>query len=91
MLRRPRRWFALYVMAAGSGVVAGGAILYMLSVTLSMLDDAPDRPTDGVLLLSAITGAILSLALGIILGATEKPEPESQPSISLAARRLPVR
>jgi tRNA A-37 threonylcarbamoyl transferase component Bud32 len=91
LLRRPKRWFALYVMAAGAGVVAGAAILYLLSVTLTMLDNAPDRPTDGVLLLSAITGAILSLALGIILGATEKPEPESQESISLSARRLPVR
>src|SRR5207237_580673 len=91
LLRRPKRWFALYVMAAGAGVVAGAGILYMLSVSLSMLDNAPDRPTNGVLLLSAITGAILSLALGIIIGATEKPEPETQESISLSARRLPVR
>src|SRR5437870_1144255 len=91
LLRRPKRWFALYVMAAGAGVVAGAGILYMLSVSLSMLDNAPDRPTNGVLLLSAITGAILSLALGIIIGATEKPEPEEQESIPLSARRLPVR
>src|SRR5213592_310297 len=91
LLRRPKRWFALYVMAAGAGVVAGAGILYMLSVSLSMLDNAPDRPTNGVLLLSAITGAILSLALGIIIGATEKPEPEAQESIPLSARRLPVR
>src|SRR5216110_2471698 len=91
LLRRPQRWFALYVMAAGAGVVAGAGILYMMSVTLSMLDNAPDRPTNGVLLLSAITGAILSLALGIIIGATEKPEPEAQESIPLSARRLPVR
>jgi len=91
LLRRPKRWFALYVMAAGAGVVAGGGILYMMAVTLSMLDNAPDRPTNGVLLLSAVTGAILALALGIIIGATEKPEPEAQESISLAARRMPVR
>src|SRR5438445_3017798 len=91
LLRRPKRWFALYVMAAGAGVVAGGGILYMMAVTLSMLDNAPDRPTNGVLLLSALTGAILALALGIIIGATEKPEPEAQESISLAARRMPVR
>jgi hypothetical protein len=44
-----------------------------------------------VLFLSALTGAILSLALGIIIGATEKPEPEASESIPLAARRLPVR
>jgi hypothetical protein len=63
----------------------------MLSVTLSMLDGAPDRPTNGVLLLSAVTGAILSLALGIIIGATEKTETEVHESIPLSARRLPVR
>jgi tRNA A-37 threonylcarbamoyl transferase component Bud32 len=91
LLRRPKRWFALYVMAAGAGVVAGAAFLYLMAVTLSMLDNAPDRPTNGVLLLSAITGAILSLALGIIIGATEKPEPEAHETVSLSARRLPVR
>jgi len=91
LLRRPKRWFALYVMAAGAGVAGGALILYMLAVTLSMLANAPDRPTSGVLLLSAITGAILALALAIVIGATEKPEPEAQPSLSLAARRLPVR
>ena len=91
LLKRPARWFALYVMALGAGVVAGAGILYMLSVTLSMLDNAPDRPTNGVLLLSAVTGAILSLALGIIIGATEKQEVETHESIPLSARRLPVR
>ncbi|TMC72136.1 MAG: hypothetical protein E6J13_05635 [Chloroflexi bacterium] len=91
LLRRPKRWFALYVMAAGAGLVAGAAILYMLSVSLSMLDNAPDRPANGVLLLSALTGAILALALSIIIGATEKPEPEAAESIPLSARRLPVR
>jgi hypothetical protein len=91
LLRRPKRWFALYVMAAGAGVAAGAGILFMLSVSLSMLDNAPDRPTNGVLFLSALTGAILALALGIIIGATEKPEPEAVESIPLSARRLPVR
>lgn len=91
LLKRPARWFALYVMALGAGVVAGAGILYLLSVTLSMLDNAPDRPTNGVLLLSAVTGAILALALGIIIGATEKQEVETHESIPLSARRLPVR
>lgn len=91
LLRRPKRWFALYVFAAGSGVVAGAAILYMLAVTLSMLDNAPGRPTDQMLLLSAITGAILALAAGVVISSTEQPAPEQQESIPLSARRLPVR
>ncbi|HEV8535528.1 MAG TPA: serine/threonine-protein kinase [Candidatus Limnocylindria bacterium] len=91
LLKRPTRWFALYVFAAGAGVGMGALILYMLAVTLSMLDNAPDRPTNGVLLLSALTGAILALAAGILIGASEKPEPEAPESISLSARRMPVR
>lgn len=91
LLRRPNRWFALYILAAGSGVVAGAAIMWMLSVTLSMLDEAPGRPTNGVLLISAITGAILSLAAGVLISASEPPAPEAQESLPLSARRLPVR
>jgi tRNA A-37 threonylcarbamoyl transferase component Bud32 len=91
LLKRPNRWFALYVFAAAVGVTAGATILYMLAVTLSMLDEAPARPADGVLALSAIVGAILGLAAGVVIGASEKPEPEAEPSLPLSARRLPVR
>jgi tRNA A-37 threonylcarbamoyl transferase component Bud32 len=91
LLRRPKRWFALYVLAVGAGVAGGATILYMLAVTLSMLDNAPGRPANGVLLLSAVTGAILALAAGVVISATEQPEPEPESSIPLSARRLPVR
>src|SRR5947209_4555816 len=64
LLRRPKRWFALYVLAAGAGITGGAAILYMFAVTLSALDDAPGRPGNGVLFLAAITGAILALEIG---------------------------
>src|SRR2546430_12355433 len=37
LLRRPKRWFPLYVMAAGAGVAGGALVRYMLAVTLSML------------------------------------------------------
>src|SRR5207245_6413398 len=59
LLRRPKRWFALYVLAAGAGVTGGATILYMLAVTLTALDNAPGRPGNGVLFLAALTGAIL--------------------------------
>src|SRR2546425_12119340 len=91
LLRKPKRWFALYVLAAGAGVAGGAAILYMFAVTLSALDNAPGRPGNGVLFLAAMTGAILALAAGIVIGATEQPEPEAEGSIPMAARRMPVR
>ena len=91
LLRRPKRWFALYVLAAGAGVTGGAAILYMLAVTLSALDNAPGRPGNGVLFLAAMTGAILALAAGVVISATEQPEPEAEGSIPMAARRMPVR
>ena len=91
LLRRPKRWFALYVLAAGAGVTGGAAILYMLAVTLTALDNAPGRPANGVLFLAALTGAILALAAGIIISASEQPEPEEEGSIPMAARRMQVR
>src|SRR5256712_8415384 len=51
LLWRPKRWFALYVMAAGAGGVAGGGILYMMPVSLSLLVIAPIWHTTGGLLL----------------------------------------
>jgi protein kinase-like protein len=91
LLRRPRRWFALYVFAAAAGVSGGAALLYMLNVTLSMLDNAPGRPTNGELLLSAIIGAILALAAGVVISSTEQPVPEREPAPHVNARRVPVR
>ena len=91
LLRRPKRWFALYVLAAGAGVTGGATILYMLAVTLTALDNAPGRPGNGVLFLAALTGAILALAAGIVISATEQPEPEEEGSIPMSARRMPVR
>src|SRR5207244_136629 len=71
--------------------LAGAAILYRFAVTRSALDDAPGRPGNGVLFLAAITGAILALAAGIVISATEQPEPEAEGSIPMSARRIPVR
>src|SRR3989442_8262146 len=77
LLRRPKRWFALYVLAAGAGVTGGAAILYMFAVTLSALDDAPGRPGNGVLFRPARTGALLALAAGIVIDASEQLDPDT--------------
>ena len=68
-----RRLFALYVFATAVGVSAGAAILYMTYVTWAPLAFAPGRPASAVLFVSAVVGAIVALALGVVVSATESP------------------
>src|SRR5213594_4010016 len=91
LLRRPTRWFSLYVAAQLVGAMSGAAILYLLFITWGPLDHAAGRPADNVLLVSAMVGVAFATALGVIIGATQRPEPEEEPAPSVAARRLPVR
>lgn len=88
------RWFVTYVFAAAVGVAAGAGLLYMVFVTWSPLATSHGRPADAVLLLSAAVGAIVALALGIVVGATETPDLEGdqvEEAGPVAARRIPVR
>ncbi len=68
-----RRLFALYVFATAVGVSAGAAILYMTYVTWAPLAFAPGRPASAVLFVSAVVGAVLALAFGVVVSATETP------------------
>ncbi|HUQ17689.1 MAG TPA: serine/threonine-protein kinase [Candidatus Saccharimonadales bacterium] len=91
ILRRPKRWFALYVFATTVGVLAGAAVLYMLFVTWMPLAASPGRPADGLLFVSALTGALLAIAMGVVVSATERPEKEEEPLPAMAGRHSPVR
>jgi len=91
LLRRPKRWFALYVFAQALGVLSGASVLYLLFVTWGPLVHAPGRTADGVLLVSALVGAVLATAAGVVLSATQRQEPSDEHAPSMAARRLPVR
>jgi len=91
LLRRPKRWFSLYVFAQAVGVASGAIILFLLFITWGPLDNAAGRPADGVLFVSAMVGVAFGTALGVVIGATQRPEPEEEPAPSVAARRLPVR
>jgi tRNA A-37 threonylcarbamoyl transferase component Bud32 len=91
LLRRPQRWFSLYVAAQFVGIMSGAAILYLLFITWGPLDHAAGRPADGVLLVAAMVGVAFATALGVIIGATQRPEPEEEAAPTVAARRLPVR
>ncbi len=91
LLRRPNRWFALYVFAASTGITAGAAILYMLFVTWAPLATSAGRPADGVLFIAALVGATLAIATSVVISSTERPDPEEEKSPAMAGRHVPVR
>jgi tRNA A-37 threonylcarbamoyl transferase component Bud32 len=91
LLRRPQKWFSLYVFAQAVGVASGAVILFLLFVTWGPLDNAAGRPADSVLFVAAVVGAAFGTALGVVIGATQRPEPEEEAAPAMAARRLPVR
>jgi len=91
VLRRPKRWFALYVFAATAGIAAGAAILYMVFVTWAQLANSPGRQAGGVLLVAAFVGATLAVAVSVVISATERPEPSEEPTPTMAGRHVPVR
>jgi hypothetical protein len=91
VLRRPKRWFALYVFATALGVAAGAAVLYMLFVTWAPLANSPGRPADGILFIAAFVGATLALATSVVISATERPEAKDEPAPAMAGRHAAVR
>jgi len=91
LLRRPKRWFSLYVAAHGVGVLSGATILFLLFMTWGPLENAAGRPAENVLAVSAFVGVAFALACGVVIGATQRPEADDEPAPSVAARRLPVR
>jgi hypothetical protein len=91
VLRRPKRWFALYVFAATAGIASGAAVLYMVFVTWAQLANSPGRPADGVLLVAAFVGATLAVAVSVVISATEKSEPIDEPAPAMAGRHVAVR
>ena len=91
VLRRPKRWFGLYVFATTIGVLAGAAVLYMLFVTWMPLAASPGRPADGLLFVSGMTGAFLAIAMGVVVSATERPDEHEEPLPAMAGRHSSVR
>src|SRR5712692_7755792 len=84
LLRRPKRWFALYVFAHSVGVLSGASILFLLFITWQPLDRAPGRTADNVLLVAALVGAILATAAGVVLSAAHRPDSEEETAPSMA-------
>ncbi len=91
LLRRPSRWFTLYVFAQATGTVAGATILFMLFITWGPLANVEARTSESVLLLAAFVGIIIATALGVVIGATERRERSDEAAPQVAARRIPVR
>jgi tRNA A-37 threonylcarbamoyl transferase component Bud32 len=91
LLRRPTRWFALYVFAQAAGAIAGASILFMLFITWAPLASASGRPSENVLLLAAFVGAVVATAAAVVISATQRQEPVEEAAPSVSARRVPVR
>ena len=91
LLRRPGRWFALYVFAQAAGIATGAFVMFLLFITWGPLSRAAGRPSDGVLLAAAFVGAVLATAASVVIGATKRPEQNEEVGPSLAGRRSPVR
>jgi hypothetical protein len=87
LLRRPGRWFALYVLAQAVGTTTGASILFMLFITWGPLAKAAGRPAESVLLLSAFVCAILATAASVVISATSHPEQAEEPGLHLSGRR----
>lgn len=85
------RVFAVYVFATAAGVAAGASFLYMLFATWAPLSRSAGRPADAVLLVSATVGAVLALALSVVISATETPAEEDMPAAPIVAGRVRVR
>ena len=91
MLRRPKRWFALYVFATAIGTSTGAAVLYMFFVTWAPLAFSGGRPAAGLLFIAAAVGAVLATAASVVISATERPEEEEESLPAMAGRHVPVR
>ena len=91
LLRRPKRWFALYVFATTLGITLGAAILYMLFVAWAPLALSSGRPAEGILFVAALVGAVMAIAASVVISATEKPEPTDEPLPAMAGRHMAVR
>jgi hypothetical protein len=90
-LLRRKQWFALFVLANTIGVVFGAAVLYMLFVTIAPLAQAVGRSSDSVLLVAAVVGALIAIAVGVVISATERPQLETYDAPQLSGRRVAVR
>jgi tRNA A-37 threonylcarbamoyl transferase component Bud32 len=91
LLRRPNRWFALYVFAQAVGIASGASILFMLFITWGPLAKAPGRPAESVLLVAAFVGAVLATAASVVISATQRQDKLEEHGPTVAGRRVPVR
>jgi hypothetical protein len=91
LLSRPKKWFALFVFAVALGITTGGSVLYMLFVTWAPLAASAGRPAEGLLFVSAFVGVTLAIATSVVIGSTERTEPDEEPLPAMAGRHVAVR
>lgn len=75
---KTHRWFAVYLLATLLGVFAGALLLFGLFSSWRPLASSPEAVSESVLFISAMTGAVIALAVTVVIGATRPIEPVSE-------------
>jgi tRNA A-37 threonylcarbamoyl transferase component Bud32 len=91
LLRRPTRWFSLFVFAQAIGAMSGACLLFLLFISWGPLANAAARPAQSVLLLSAFVGFVLATAASVVISAMQPQEKVEEEGVAVAGRRSPVR
>ena len=63
----------------------------MLFVTWAPLAASRGRPADGILFVAGFVGAVMAVAVSVVISATEQPEPDDRPLPAMAGRHIAVR
>ena len=73
-----KRWFSVYLLATALGTFLAASLLFALFSTWRPLANSTEAVSDSVLFISAMVGAIFSLTISVIIGATKPIDSQSE-------------
>ncbi|OLC52495.1 MAG: hypothetical protein AUH85_16865 [Chloroflexi bacterium 13_1_40CM_4_68_4] len=73
-----KRWFAVYLLATALGTFIAASLLFAFFSTWRPLATSSEAVSDSVLFISAMVGAIFSLTVSVIIGATKPTDSLSE-------------
>ena len=73
-----KRWFSVYLLATALGTFLAASLLFALFSTWRPLSQSAEPVSDSVLFIAAMVGAIFSLTISVIIGATRPIDSQSE-------------